>query len=111
MPFQGPSVYLPSSPTGFKYGKLYLRPTFASSAPNAGAKCTTPVPSSAVTYLSQQTKKPFLLTESSGINCSYSVYSRLLPLKVSSISTSSPKTLETSDVARINLVPLLKTKE
>ena len=32
-------------------------------------------------------------------------------VKVSSISTSSPKTLETSDVARINLVPLLKTKE
>ncbi len=36
--FQGPSLYLPSSPTGFKLGRLYLLATLLSSSPNPGAR-------------------------------------------------------------------------
>ena len=53
----------------------------------------------------------YVFTDNSGISCSYSVYSNVLPLNVSRISTSSPKTLPIRDVANINLLPLLKTSE
>ena len=53
-------------------------------------------------------KKAFLLTERNGKNCSYSVYSKSLPIYSSTTSKSSPSTLWASFSATIKLYPLDK---
>ena len=43
------SVKRPSGPTGFSEGSPFSRPIWRSISPKAGARCTSPVPSSVVT--------------------------------------------------------------